>query len=275
MTQQEVKAVTETEKSPISPALLENDTYVTPEKPSEDSAPIKLTPWTKEWVWEIRDSMFMIVFTISLAVFTDMFIYSMIVPVVPFAFVDRMGVAPENVQSQVSIALGIFSVGMVVSALTFGYISDKIKQRQTLMMSAILIIIGCTIMICLARTTTVYFIGRFFQGLSGALVWTVGLAMIADSADANSMAFYMSFPAIATSSGMFLGPLVGGVMYERLGYYPVFYICFAILAIDLVLRIFMLEKSQPGFGAEPARPIYSFYRDGSLHECIHSPHQRV
>lgn len=33
-------------------------------------------------------------------------------------------------------------------------------------------------------------------------------------------------------------------MYKRLGYYPVFYLCFAVLAVDLILRIFMLEKSQ-------------------------------
>lgn len=155
--------------------ILVNDQKAFPYESSETKTTIKLKPWTKEWMWEIRGSMFIIVLTMSLAVFTDTFIYAMFVPVIPFAFVERMGVAPENVQSQVAVALGIFAAGMVISALTFGYIADRIKQRQTLMVAAIVVIVACTIMLCLAKNTSVYFAGRFFQGLSGALVWTVGL----------------------------------------------------------------------------------------------------
>lgn len=251
MTVPDIAPATEPKESsalpPPSTLLTEESTTIPPKETTEldePATPIKLKPWSKEWMWEVRGSMFVIVLTISLAVFTDIFIYAMIVPVVPFAFVDRMGVSPDAVQTQVSIALGVFSTGMIVAALVFGYVADRIKQRQTLMMGAIVVIIGCTLMICLAKTTALFFVGRFFQGFSGGLVWTVGLAIIADSADVSNMAYYMSFPAIATSSGMFLGPLIGGIMYERLGYYAVFYVSFGILVLDLLLRVFMLEKSQ-------------------------------
>lgn len=242
MTSRNTEVATELKEIPIStPAA---DGYAASMKEISQPVAIKLKPWTKEWLWEIRGSMSIIVLTMSLAVFTDTFIYAMIVPVVPFAFVERMGVSPENVQSQVAVALGVFSAGMVISALFFGYLSDKLKQRQTLMVCAIAVIIGCTFMICFAKNTAVYFAGRFFQGLAAALVWTVGLAIIADSADQSNMAYYMSFPAIGTSAGMFLGPMIGGVMYKRLGYYAVFYLCFGILGVDLALRLFMVEKSQ-------------------------------
>lgn len=218
------------------------------DQPDETSntreAPIPLKRWSKEWLYEIRGSMFVILTTITMAVFSDIFIYAIVVPVVPFAFVQRMGVSPDDVQSKVSIALGIFSAGMIISSFIFGYIADKIKHRQFIMMAGLLVVIGSTLMLCLAKSLAVYFVGRFLQGVSGSMVWTVGLAIVADSGDDENMAFYMSFPGIGTSMGMFLGPFIGGVVYDKAGYYPVFYICFGILVFDIFLRLFMLENSQ-------------------------------
>lgn len=209
---------------------------------SNDKIPLKR--WSKEWFWEIRSSLFVILFTITLAVFTDVFVYAVVVPVVPFAFVDRMGVSENDLQSKVSAALAIYAVGQIVGAFVFGYISDKMKQRQTLMIGGLLIVIGSTLIMCLSKWLWLYYIGRFIQGVSAALVWTVGLAIVADSGNSDNIAFLMSFPGVSTALGMFLGPFLGGVVYEKVGYYPVFYVCFGILSADVALRFFMLEKSQ-------------------------------
>lgn len=205
---------------------------------------ISLKPWSKEWSWEIRGSLTVIMGTITLAIFTDIFVYAVVVPVVPYAFMDRMDIPESQVQSKVSIALAIYSAGMIVGSIVFGYISDKMQKRQTLMIIALLVIIGSTFILCFAKVLWLYFVGRLVQGISASMVWTVGLAIIADTGDADNMAYLMSFPGIGLSLGMFLGPFVGGVVYEQVGYYPVFYVCFGILTFDIVLRIFMLEKSQ-------------------------------
>lgn len=210
--------------------------------PSTDDSLIPLKPWSREWMWDIRGSLFVILTTITLAIFT--IVYAVIVPVVPFSFVERLGVSSGSVQSQVSKALAIYSVGMIVGSAVFGYISDRIKRRQELMVGGLVIIIGSTLLLCLTKVLWLYFVGRLVQGISAGVVWTIGLAIIADTGDYDNMAFLMSFPGIGTSLGTFLGPLIGDVVYERAGYYPVFYICFGILLVDVVLRLFMLEKSQ-------------------------------
>ncbi|KAF5094098.1 hypothetical protein DV451_005092 [Geotrichum candidum] len=206
--------------------------------------PIALPRWSKEWVWEIRGSMLVIMTTITLAIFTDIFLYAVIVPVVPYAFEERLGIAENAVQGAISKALAIYSVGLIVGSLIFGYVADKIKRRQMLMIGGLTIIIGSNFILMFARVIWLYLVGRLIQGLSASIVWVVGLAIIADSGDPENMAFLMSFPGIGMSLGIFLGPFIGGIAYEQSGYYSVFYICFGILAVDIILRFFMLERSE-------------------------------
>lgn len=44
------------------------------------------------------------------------------------------------------------------------------------------------------------------------------------------------------SVGILLAPLLGGVVYERAGYYPVFYMAFGLIALDILLRMVLIEK---------------------------------
>ena len=52
----------------------------------------------------------------------------------------------------------------------------------------------------------------------------------------------MALVSSAMSVGLILGPLLGGIIYARRGYYPAFGLAFAFIGIDLVLRIILVEK---------------------------------
>lgn len=84
--------------------------------------------------------------------------------------------------------------------------------------------------------------GRFLQGLSAAVVWTVGLALLSDTIPKEDIGQAMGYVAAATSLGSLLGPLLGGVVYAHAGYYTVFAIGFAIIGVDIILRLVMIEK---------------------------------
>lgn len=47
---------------------------------------------------------------------------------------------------------------------------------------------------------------------------------------------------MAMTAGIFLGPLLGGVVYDSGGYYAVYAMAFALIGVDLVLRLCMIEK---------------------------------
>lgn len=204
---------------------------------------LKLRRFSYEWVLEARGSMFMIVLSMSFAVFTDIFVYAVIVPVIPYVLESRLGVAEDRAQANVSKILALYSAGLIVGSVVFGYLADRLHHRRLIMLAGLAVLVGATLILFFAKGMALYMVGRVVQGISAAVVWVVGLAIIADVGDSSNIAYLMSFPGIGLSMGMFLGPLVGGIVYERAGYNAVFYVCFGVLAIDIALRLIMLEKS--------------------------------
>lgn len=53
---------------------------------------------------------------VCIAVFTDVFVYGLVVPVMPFALTQRLGVPEEDVQKWNSILLGVLGGAVVVGA---------------------------------------------------------------------------------------------------------------------------------------------------------------
>ena len=53
----------------------------------------------------------------------------------------------------------------------------------------------------------------------------------------------MGWIALAMSIGSIVGPLLGGVVYAKAGYYAVFAMGFALVGFDIFLRLLMIEKS--------------------------------
>lgn len=71
---------------------------------------------------------------------------------------------------------------------------------------------GTTVMFWVGRTITALVIARALQGLSCAVVWTVGLALVVDTADKDEMGVYMGFVSMAMTVGIVSGPFIGGIV---------------------------------------------------------------
>lgn len=63
-----------------------------------------------------------------------------------------------------------------------------------------------------ARDGASLVIARILQGLSGAAVWTVGLALIVDTVGKDQTGFAMSFVSVSMTVGIVSGPFLGGIM---------------------------------------------------------------
>ena len=53
----------------------------------------------------------------------------------------------------------------------------------------------------------------------------------------------MGYIGVSTSLGILLAPLLGGLVYAHSGYYAVFAMAFGLIAVDIVLRLTIIEKS--------------------------------
>lgn len=63
-------------------------------------------------------------------------------------------------------------------------------------------------------TTTISFlvIARVLQGLSAAVVWTVGLTLVVDTVGREQVGVAMGYVSLAMTVGTVFGPSIGGVL---------------------------------------------------------------
>ncbi|KAM0720619.1 hypothetical protein Q7P37_004756 [Cladosporium fusiforme] len=190
----------------------------------------------------LRTSKAFIISTVSLAIFTDIFVYGIIVPVMPFALTERAGVDASKIQTWVSILLAIYGAALLVTAPVCGWLADRSRSRRMPLLLGLLALAGSTIMLCLGRTIGLIAAGRVLQGMSAAVVWVVGLALLVDTVGGDEIGQAMGYVGLAMSMGVLLAPLLGGVVFERAGYYSVWAMAFGLIGLDIVLRLAMVER---------------------------------
>lgn len=196
----------------------------------------------KPWLLEFRSSTLFITLTVATAVFTDIFLYAMIVPVFPFSLTYRVGIAPDDVQRWLSILLSVYGIGLLIGAPVCGWLSDRITYRRSPLLFGVVTLLGSTVMLCLARSVAVLVVARLIQGASAGIVWVVALAMLADTVGKAKVGQAMGYVATAYSLAALLGPLLGGIVYDKAGYYAVFAMAFGTIALDIIFRILLVEK---------------------------------
>ena len=190
----------------------------------------------------IRSSYWFILSTICIAVFTDVFLYGLIVPVLPFALTERAGVPAEDVQHWISVLLAVYGAALLALSPICGWLADKSPSRRLPLLFGLLALGGATVLLCLGRSITALVIGRLLQGFSAAVVWTVGLALLVDTVGQELIGQAMGYISLAISLAILVAPLLGGIVYGRAGYYPVYYMAFALIFLDILLRMLLVEK---------------------------------
>jgi MFS family permease len=128
-----------------------------------------------------RSSTSFIISTVAIGLFTDLFLYGLIVPVLPFMLRQRLDLPQDKVQSYVSALLAAYAGASVLCSLPAGWIADRTNARQLPFLSGLAALLGATILLAFGQSVAVLVLARVLQGVSAAVVWTVGLAMILDT----------------------------------------------------------------------------------------------
>ena len=128
-----------------------------------------------------RANTLFIIATVAIGLFTDLFLYGLIVPILPFMLRERIGIPQDEVQSYVSGLLAAYAGASVVCSIPIGIIADRTNARQTPFLCGLAALLAATVMLALGRNIPTLVVARVLQGISAAVVWTVGLAMIMDT----------------------------------------------------------------------------------------------
>jgi MFS family permease len=178
---------------------------------------------------------------VNLAIFTDIFYYGLVVPVLPFALSAQVGIAEDQVQYWVSILLAAYSAALFVGSPIAGLYADHTSSRRWPLLIGLLALAGSTFLLAFGNSLGLFVLGRVLQGLSAAVVWSVGCALLVDTMG-TSVGVAMGYASISMSIALLLAPVIGGVLYNNTSYLAVYYVAFGIVGVDVVLRLVMIEK---------------------------------
>ncbi|KAL8761497.1 MAG: hypothetical protein Q9184_002376 [Pyrenodesmia sp. 2 TL-2023] len=199
-----------------------------------------VNPLVEMYAKGFRSSDGFIIFVVGAAVFTDMLLYGLIVPILPYTLTDRIGLPQKEVQKWNSILLGSFGAALTVGS------RDRVPSRQTPFLFGLIALGLSTLAISLTYSIVVLLIARILQGLSGAVVYTVGYAILFDVVGSERIGQAMGFVSMSQSFGLLVGPAIGGPLYEWGGYLKTFIPAFVLIAIEIALRGLVIVRKERG-----------------------------
>ncbi|KAL1622520.1 hypothetical protein SLS54_005086 [Diplodia seriata] len=131
--------------------------------------------------------------------------------------------------------------------------------RRAPLLAGLAALAAATAMLNVGTSIGVLVAARLLQGASAAVVWVVGLALLVDTVGRDDVGQAMGWVSMAMSLAVLVAPLLGGVVLERAGYDAVWAMAYALLGVDVVARLVLVEKRVAGRwvvgdGAETAAP---------------------
>lgn len=124
-----------------------------------------------------RSNTFFIVATVAIGLFTDLFLYGLIVPVLPYMLHDRLNIPHSETQPYVSTLLTVYAAASVLFSPVAGFLADRVTTRQAPFLLGLLSLFAATLLLFLGDSIAVLILARVLQGLAAAVVWTIGLAL--------------------------------------------------------------------------------------------------
>ncbi|MBU9707062.1 MFS transporter [Paenibacillus sp. AK121] len=172
---------------------------------------------------------------VGLAVFIDMLIYGLVVPILP-RYADSLGAT----QTEIGFLFSSYAIALFIATPIFGLLTDRIG-RKTPLLWGLIGLIASTLMFAIAHTFWLLVLARALQGVAAAMTWTAGLALLAELYPSEERGKAMGLALSGQAAGTLLGPTIGGWLYQWGSYQFPFYLAIALAVVDAVLRLVLLH----------------------------------
>ncbi|KAJ7456492.1 MFS general substrate transporter [Mycena latifolia] len=186
-----------------------------------------------------RSSFWFATFVVGLGVATDLVVYSIIIPVMPFQL-ERLGY--HSVSGLTGWLLFCYSAGLVIFTIPIAMLTEHYNTRRSPLIGGLILLIGSQILLMEAPNYPVMCVARVLQGIGSTMVWVVGLALLCDSTPEQFIGRQIGCAMIGFSIGFLAGPPIGGALYSRFGFRGPFICGIIVSFIDLIGRLLIIER---------------------------------
>ncbi len=122
------------------------------------------------------------------------------------------------------------------------WLADRIASRRPLLLLGLGLMGVATVLFYLATNVYILVVNRFLQGLSAAIVYSGGLALLVDTVGQAEIGQWMGLALSSANAALLVSPLVGGIVYAHAGYHAVFAVMLTLVGVDILLRLAVIEK---------------------------------
>jgi EmrB/QacA subfamily drug resistance transporter len=132
--------------------------------------------------------------------------------------------------------------------LTFGRLADMVGRRPIFLSGLSIFVLGSAL--CgMAPSLGLLILARLFQGLGGALIYSVNVAMITSAFYNRERGLALGLNAVVVSMGVAAGPTIGGIITQYLSWRWIFYVNVPICLLVLLLGYIVYREPRPAPGA--------------------------
>src|SRR6266705_5829013 len=128
--------------------------------------------------------------------------------------------------------------------LTFGRLADIFGRKSIFMTGLVVFILGSALS-GLAPSLLLLILARLFQGLGGALIFSVNVAMITSTFPNHERGLALGLNAVVVSLGVAAGPTIGGIIIQYLTWRWIFYVNAPICALVLLAAFYLYREPRP------------------------------
>ncbi|KAL8880960.1 MAG: hypothetical protein Q9198_001736, partial [Flavoplaca austrocitrina] len=171
----------------------------------------------------------------------------LIIPILPFALREVAHVLEQDIQLWTSILLAAYGAGSIIGALVTGYWADHDGSKRMAFLGGLMILAVSMLAFLIGHSMIIFVVARLVQGASTASVNSIGTAIYADAFTDQGLGLAMGALDLSMTLGLVSGPVIGGLLYHYYGYRAVFTSAFVLIALDLALRLLVLERDREAY----------------------------
>jgi EmrB/QacA subfamily drug resistance transporter len=140
-----------------------------------------------------------------------------------------------------------YLVVIAATLLTFGRLADILGRKPIFLTGVLIFVLGS--MLCgLAPSLWLLIIARLFQGIGGALIFSVNIAMITSTFPDRERGLALGLNAVVVSLGVAAGPTIGGIITQYLTWRWIFYVNVPVCMVVLLAAFYWYHERRPQHG---------------------------
>jgi DHA1 family multidrug resistance protein-like MFS transporter len=168
------------------------------------------------------------------------------IPFIPF-YIQELGISDQSsLIFYTGLASTIPAATMVISAPIWGILADRFGRKlmlQRAMLTAVFIIGGMGFVTSVPQLLVL----RALQGIFTGTI-TASMAFVSANTDDKKMSFALGFMTSSNFIGYSIGPVLGGLLAEQLGYRSCFIIGGLLMVLGFLLVTLLVKEDKSTFG---------------------------